>query len=60
VVSPSNSVKEIREKINAYLAAGAEEVWVVFPQSARIECYGLGGEIERTRYKVDFADLFRS
>lgn len=29
IVSPSNSDDEIREKIRAYVAAGAEEVWIV-------------------------------
>jgi Uma2 family endonuclease len=29
VLSPSNSEAEIREKTRAYLAAGAEEVWIV-------------------------------
>ena len=29
IVSPSNSDDEIREKIRAYLAAGAHEVWIV-------------------------------
>src|SRR5690348_3321718 len=40
VVSPSNSVRELNEKRNAYLAAGAQEVWMVYPQSKRIEFYG--------------------
>ena len=60
VVSPSNSVKEMQEKIGAYLAAGAEEVWVVYPQSARVEFYGPGGELERSRYDVDLSDLFKT
>jgi Uma2 family endonuclease len=29
IVSPSNSVEEVQEKIRAYLAAGAREVWIV-------------------------------
>jgi Uma2 family endonuclease len=29
IVSPSNSEEEIEEKIRAYLAAGAQEVWIV-------------------------------
>src|SRR5947207_3018548 len=32
VVSPSNSRKEMNEKVAAYLAAGAEEVWIVYPR----------------------------
>jgi Uma2 family endonuclease len=60
VVSPSNSVKEIREKIGAYLGAGAEEVWVVFPQSARVEFHGPGGELLSSRYSVDLSYLFKT
>jgi Uma2 family endonuclease len=60
VLSPSNSVKEIREKIGAYLAAGAEEVWVVSPESKRIELYGPAGELERSRYNVDLSGLFKT
>ena len=58
VVSPSNSVKELREKTEAYLAAGADEVWIVYPQSKRCEFYCKQGLIARSRYTVDLADLF--
>lgn len=58
VVSPSNSRKELREKIDAYLAAGAEEVWIVFPQSKRCEFYGDKGLLERSRFPVDLSRLF--
>lgn len=60
VLSPSNSVKEIRQKIDAYLAAGAQEVWVVSTQSKRVEFYGSGGELARSRYPVDLSDLFKT
>ena len=60
VLSPSNSVKEIREKIDAYLAAGAEEVWVVSPRSERIEIYGRRGELQRSRSSVDLSGLFKT
>jgi Uma2 family endonuclease len=58
VVSPSNSVKELREKRAAYLAAGAEEVWIVYPQSKRCEFYGKAGPLERSAYAVELSDLF--
>jgi Uma2 family endonuclease len=58
VVSPSNSVKELREKTDAYLATGADEVWVVYPQSKRWEFYGKQGLMQRSTYAVDLADLF--
>jgi Uma2 family endonuclease len=58
VVSPSNSRKELREKIDAYLAAGAQEVWIVYPQSRRCEHYGREGLLERSAFAVDLAGLF--
>ncbi len=58
VVSPSNSVKELSEKRDAYLAAGAGEVWIVYPQSKRWECCGEQGPLQRSRYVVDLADVF--
>lgn len=58
VVSPSKSVKELREKIAAYLAAGAQEVWIVYPQSKRCEFHGKQGLIALSRFAVDLADVF--
>jgi Uma2 family endonuclease len=58
VVSPSNSRQELREKTAAYLAAGAEEVWIVYPRSKRVEVHGRQGLLERSRFAVDLADLF--
>jgi len=58
VVSPSNSVKELREKIAAFLAAGADEVWIVYPQSKRCEFHGKHGVMRRSSRVVDLAALF--
>jgi Uma2 family endonuclease len=58
VVSPSNSVKELREKTEAFLAAGAEEVWIVYPESRRWECYRNSGLAQSSRYGVDLGGLF--
>ena len=58
VVSPSNSRKELREKVAGYLAAGAIEVWIVYPQSKRIEFHGPEGLKPRSQYTVDLADIF--
>jgi Uma2 family endonuclease len=58
VVSPSNSRKELREKVDAYLAAGATEVWIVFPQSKRVEFHGPAGLKQGSQYPVDLADIF--
>ncbi len=58
VVSPSNSTKELREKTDAYLAAGAQEVWIVYPQSKRLVFHGQIGELQSSRFVVDLAGLF--
>lgn len=58
IASPSNSLKELREKTAAYLAAGADEAWIVFPQSARFEFFGKEGAIARTAFAVALDGLF--
>jgi Uma2 family endonuclease len=58
VVSPSNSRKELSEKTEGYLAAGAEEVWIVYPRSRRCEVHTKQGLLARSRFPVDLGDLF--
>ena len=58
VASPSNSRKELNEKIAAYLAAGAVEAWIVLPQSKRFEFYGKDAPLPQTAFEVDLSELF--
>jgi len=58
IASPSNSLKELREKVDAYLAAGATEAWIVFPQSKRFEFFGKGGTLHHSAFAVDRVGLF--
>jgi Uma2 family endonuclease len=58
VASPSNSRKELNEKVAAYLEAGAAEVWLLYPQSKRSEFHGRQGLTPRSRHAVDLADIF--
>lgn len=58
VASPSNSRRELHEKTDAYLSAGAEEVWIVYTESKRCEFYGTDGRLERSRFAVDLSKLF--
>lgn len=58
IASPSNSLKELHEKMDAYLAAGASEAWIVFPQSRRVEVFGKGGPIPRSGFAVELSGLF--
>jgi Uma2 family endonuclease len=58
VVSPCNSVKELQEKRAAYLEAGAQEVWIVYPQSRRCEFHANRGLLQSSAYAVDLSNLF--
>jgi Uma2 family endonuclease len=58
IVSPSNSVAELAEKRAAYLAAGAREVWIVYPKSKRYELHGPQGLLESSAYAIDWTSLF--
>ena len=58
VVSPSNSVKELEEKMTAYFSAGADEVWFVYLRSKTWQFYGKDGLLEHSQFSVDLAGLF--
>jgi Uma2 family endonuclease len=58
VVSASNALPKLREKAMAYLAAGASEAWLVFPQSRRVEIYTPTGQRETTSFPLDLTKLF--
>ena len=51
IVSPSNSDEELREKTQAYLAAGAGEVWVVH-EDGSVRFYDATGERSASSYRV--------
>jgi Uma2 family endonuclease len=51
ILSPSNVDAEITEKTRAYLAAGAEEVWVV-AQDGTVRFIDRSGEIPQSRFPV--------
>ncbi|MCC6474066.1 MAG: Uma2 family endonuclease, partial [Burkholderiales bacterium] len=52
IASPSNSLKQLREKIGACLASGAVEAWIAYPQSKRTEFFGAPGALQRSAYAV--------
>jgi Uma2 family endonuclease len=58
VVSPSNSLQELRDKVAQYLLLGAVEAWIVYPQSRRIEFFGRQGSLAASAYPVDLSSLF--
>ena len=44
--------------MDAYLAAGTTEAWIVFPQSKRVEYYGRSGTMTASALAVDLDGLF--
>ena len=58
VASPASSVKELREKVDAYLAVGAVEVWIAYPESKRFEFFRPDGKSARSCYAVDLSGVF--
>jgi Uma2 family endonuclease len=43
VVSPTDLAEELARKVDQYLAAGAEAVWVVYPKVREVHTYHAGG-----------------
>lgn len=58
IASPSNSSKELTAKVAAYLAAGAAEAWVIYPQSKRVEFFTAAGPQPRSSFTIDLVALF--
>lgn len=58
IASPSNSRRELDEKVAAYLDAGAVEAWIVFRRGQRIQRFGARGELTSYQYNIDLAALF--
>jgi Uma2 family endonuclease len=52
IVSPSNSKAEIAEKVELYLAEGAQEVWVVY-ENNRMEMFTPTGQLEQSTFAPD-------
>ena len=51
VVSPSNSKEEMTNKVQLYLQAGAEEVWIVW-ENGVVDYYGKTGKLEQSTYGI--------
>lgn len=39
IVSPSDTARDIRDKVDLYLAAGTEMVWVIYPDLRKVDVY---------------------
>jgi len=52
IVSPSNSKEEMTNKVQLYLLAGAEEVWIVW-ENGIIDYYNKTGKLDQSSYGVN-------
>jgi len=59
VVSPSDLAAELRQKVKQYLAAGAQAVWVVYPNTREVEVFRSDGAsfIRHEHETIEAADL---
>ena len=46
IKSPDDTVKQLREKADYYLANGTQLVWLVYPHQRMVEVYSLDGDVE--------------
>lgn len=60
IKSDSNTLKDLREKRDELLAAGAKEVWFVFPERHLVEFYGPEGKRPSTQFGVDLTEFWHS
>ena len=60
VLSPSNTTEEIAAKRDAYLRAGAIEVWIVDPVEQVVNCFDAGGARSASQFVVDLSRLFEA
>jgi Uma2 family endonuclease len=58
IVSASNALPKLRDKAQAYVAAGAREAWIVFPAVNVVEVYGPSGRQATTNLDVPLDSLF--
>ncbi len=47
VVSPSNTPREIDQRVSDYFAAGCQRVWLVYPEHQEVYVHGLSGVSRR-------------
>jgi Uma2 family endonuclease len=58
IASPGDARPKLREKAVAYVAAGATEAWLVFPNSRQVEIYGTEGRKQTTVFAIDLTKVF--
>jgi Uma2 family endonuclease len=58
IKSDSNTLKDLREKRDELLAAGAREVWFAFPEHRRIEIYDATGQRATSSFGIELAGFW--
>lgn len=48
IISPSNTPREIDQKVSDFFAAGSKRVWLVYPEHREVYIHGLAGVTRRT------------
>jgi Uma2 family endonuclease len=56
IMSPSNSKREMKAKVNLYLKAGATEVWIV-SEAGNIQFFDKSGQKETSAFNVSIEGL---
>jgi Uma2 family endonuclease len=55
VVSPSDTAKHLKRKVNAYLQGGAKSVWIVFPEDRSVMTH-TAGSVRELKAEQSIAD----
>ena len=58
IMSPSNSIEQLRHKCQIYLGLGAEEAWIVEPISRVTEMVDTRGAITESKFGFDLAKFW--
>ncbi len=58
IVSPSNSKKEMQEKMNLYFEEGAKEVWFC-NEKGRVKFFDKKGSVTRSKFAPDFPSTIK-
>jgi Uma2 family endonuclease len=56
IMSPSNTKREMKSKVNLYLKAGATEVWIV-SEAGTIQYFDKNGQKESSGFNVKIDNL---
>ncbi len=56
IVSPSNSKEEMTNKVQLYLQAGAEEVWIIW-ENGRVDYYDNTGKLAQSRHGISLKPI---